>query len=331
MARRRSGIAIAHALVIGRLTIPGVAEDRDWEQANSLLVTASGLEAFKPDQHPKFHLRADFVFHRTSEGKLKGVYYRDFVLPERWSDELVVADFRQSRVRIDKKIWTRKTADFVPVQVDTLFRALFTTTFQMVQSDIVDRIHNRKVEGIDARCIEFHNVVGRSTTPGEICVDRAGGQVVYWKYGNREIWYSQYSPFGSAVRPMRFVVAEDGGTSVEADISYSESSELGPDTFVPLQDAEVSDVCTTSRAPIAKDAPDPMFPSILSRRQFPKGVVIKAEIDENGHVTKEAVVESVHPILDGLALNAVKRWVFEPKLCDGKPVSTSTRLNVHFR
>jgi len=52
-------------------------------------------------------------------------------------------------------------------------------------------------------------------------------------------------------------------------------------------------------------------------------VVIRAEVDETGHVRKEAVIESVHPIVDGAALAAVKQWTFEPKLCDGKRLAQS--------
>ncbi len=68
----------------------------------------------------------------------------------------------------------------------------------------------------------------------------------------------------------------------------------------------------------------------MSKNQFKDPVVVRAEVDETGHVQKVAVVESVHPILDGAALEAVKRWTFEPKLCDGKPVTAFTRLDVRF-
>ena len=328
MPLRRPAIVLLLALLTWTA---GNAEDQNWEQANMLLVKATELETFKPDPHPKFQINVKFVFHHTSEGNLQGTYVRDFVLAERWKDEIVVGKFVQSRVRIDKQIWTKKTEEFAPIQVDTLFKALFSTKFQMVQSDIVDRVHNKKLDNVEGRCIEFHNVVGNSRTAGEICVDRVGGQIVYWKYGSREIWYTDYANFEGALRPMRFVVNEENNKSIEADVKYAEAPELTSNAFAPLQSAEITEVCNDSRGVIRKDAPDPMFPPSLSRRQFPQDVVVKAEIDETGHVTKAAVVESVHPILDGQALNAVKHWLFEPKLCDGHAVSSSTRLNVHFR
>ena len=84
-------------------------------------------------------------------------------------------------------------------------------------------------------------------------------------------------------------------------MTYTLASELSADSFSSLKDAEVQDVCSTSRALIAKQTPDPFSRPL-----------------------------SVHPIVDGAALAAVKQWTFEPKLCDGKSVSTVTRLDVHF-
>jgi len=308
-----------------------IADDRDWEEANSLLVKASGLEAFKPEEQPKFHLRVKFVLHNTSQGTVEGTYARDFVQTDHWSDELTAGDFRQSRVRIDKQVWTSKNADFVPLPVDFLFNALFTTSFRMTNSDAVDKVHNRKLDDIDARCIEFRSVQGRSSTAGELCVERDRGAVVYWKYGTREIWYSQYVPFASAIRPTHLMVAERGVTIVEGDVNYVEAPELTAGSFSPLENAEITDVCSTIRPVMPKHAPEPLYPPGFSRRQFPGRVIVKAEVDENGRVIKAAVVETINRIIDNMALMAVKSWQFQPRLCDGKPVSTTTRIEVHFR
>jgi hypothetical protein len=271
----------------------GSADDREWEEANSLLTKASGLEAFPPDESPKFHLQVNFVFRNTTRGNVPGTFTRHYVQPEHWSDELTAGNFRQSRVRIDKQIWTSKSADFVPLQVDFLFHALFSTSFRMTNSDAVGKVHNRKLDHTDARCIEFQAIVGRSSTPGELCVERDRGAVVYWKYGTREIWYSQYVPFAKAIRPSHLVVAERGETIVEADVTYTEAPELTAESFSPLENAEITDVCSTSRPLMAKDAPEPLYPPGFSRNQFPGRVVVKAEVDENGRVVKAAVVETV--------------------------------------
>jgi TonB family protein len=316
------------------LVIPAVlifacfSEDREWEAANQLLIKASDAETFKPE--PKFHLTAKIVFQHTTKGKFSGTFARDYVGPERWADQLEVGDFRQARVRIDKQVWRYKNQDFVPGPVDLFYRALFTTTFLMGHSDVVDRVHNRKLEGTDARCVEFQNTSGRSSTGGEICVDRTAGTVMYWRYGSVEIRYSNYVSFSGKVRPSHFSVAEAGSNVVESDVSYALANELTADSIAPLKGVEAENVCSSSRPLIPKQTPDPFFPGTLSRAQFRGTVVVRAEVDETGHVRKAEVTESVHPAIDGAALEAVKHWTFEPKLCDGKEVSTVTTLPVHF-
>ena len=44
------------------------AEDRNWEEANQLLVKASDAETFKPEQ-PKFHLTVKVLLQHTTEGE----------------------------------------------------------------------------------------------------------------------------------------------------------------------------------------------------------------------------------------------------------------------
>jgi hypothetical protein len=71
-----------HMLRMSRWLIPIVllaicfAEDRNWEEANQLLVKASEAETFKPEQ-PKFHLTVKVLLQHTTKGKLAGTFDRD--------------------------------------------------------------------------------------------------------------------------------------------------------------------------------------------------------------------------------------------------------------
>jgi len=226
--------ATARLLVPALLVATCISEDRNWEEANQLLVKAADAETFRQEQ-PKFHLTVKLLLQHTNKGKVTGTFERDFVGPERWADWLEAGDFRQERVRIDKQVWRKKNQEFVPMQVDLIYQALFTTTFQMAQSDVVNRIHNRNFEGTDVRCIEFQNVLGRNTTGGEMCVDRATGTLVYWRYGSREIRYSNYVPFAGKVRPSHFSVTEAGTSVVEGDVSYRVASEIECGVDCPAQ------------------------------------------------------------------------------------------------
>jgi protein TonB len=65
--------------------------------------------------------------------------------------------------------------------------------------------------------------------------------------------------------------------------------------------------------------PGPLFSKQL-RRKAPGKVNIIFIVDENGRVIKPKVRSSTDPLFEKPALNAVKRWKFEPGRRSGKPV-----------
>jgi protein TonB len=58
-------------------------------------------------------------------------------------------------------------------------------------------------------------------------------------------------------------------------------------------------------------------------------VRLHAIIGKDGAV-QEVEVVSGHPLLLQAAMNAVKQWVYQPTLLDGKPVKVDTTVDVIF-
>ena len=78
--------------------------------------------------------------------------------------------------------------------------------------------------------------------------------------------------------------------------------------------------------------PVPNYPPRAAKDGLTGRVVIKVLIDVDGSVRKAKVVESSPPgIFDGAALNAVRRWRFEPALYEGQPVKVWARQPMDFR
>lgn len=59
-------------------------------------------------------------------------------------------------------------------------------------------------------------------------------------------------------------------------------------------------------------------------------VLVRAVVDRDGCVQEVRVVESVQEDLDRAAVDAVKRWTFQPATHQGQPVSADTTLAVSF-
>jgi TonB family protein len=74
----------------------------------------------------------------------------------------------------------------------------------------------------------------------------------------------------------------------------------------------------------------PEYPREAFEARIQGTVLVEALVDERGHISKARVVQSV-PGLDEAALDAVRKWQFEPAMKNGKPVATIIHIPVAFR
>jgi TonB family protein len=74
---------------------------------------------------------------------------------------------------------------------------------------------------------------------------------------------------------------------------------------------------------------EPTYPPLARQTRISGTVRLHAIIGKDGAV-QEVEVVSGHPLLLQAAMNAVKQWVYQPTLLDGKPVKVDTTVDVIF-
>jgi len=74
----------------------------------------------------------------------------------------------------------------------------------------------------------------------------------------------------------------------------------------------------------------PRYPSAARLVKVEGIVIIEAVIDASGQI-RDARVLRGHPLLDEAALEALRRWRFEPGRLNGRPVAVYFTLTVNFR
>ncbi|MCX6556443.1 MAG: energy transducer TonB [Candidatus Aminicenantes bacterium] len=62
----------------------------------------------------------------------------------------------------------------------------------------------------------------------------------------------------------------------------------------------------------------PVYPTAALEKKIEGIVILEATINEKGIVTDARLIKSPDPLLTDAALNAVKQWVYEPYIMDGK-------------
>jgi len=77
--------------------------------------------------------------------------------------------------------------------------------------------------------------------------------------------------------------------------------------------------------------PQPQYTEIARKARLQGVVIVQAIIDKGGNVTNVKVLKGLGMGLDQAAVDAIKKWTFNPATLNGKPVAVYYNLTVNFR
>jgi TonB family protein len=84
-------------------------------------------------------------------------------------------------------------------------------------------------------------------------------------------------------------------------------------------------------APRALNTPDPDYSEEARKAKYQGTCVLWLIVDSSGHPRDVKVARSLGMGLDQKAIEAVRKWTFEPAMKDGKPVAVQINVEVNFR
>lgn len=85
------------------------------------------------------------------------------------------------------------------------------------------------------------------------------------------------------------------------------------------------------KAPEKVSAPPPNYTEIARKARIQGVVIVQAIIDKEGNVTNVKVLKPLPMGLDKAAVEAIKKWKFQPATLNGKPVAVYYNLTVNFQ
>lgn len=328
--RRHSTIVLFLALLAVAQSAATLSDDLH-ARANGILVQAQKAAVFDPKiQGPPFHEQVDFVFSGLVQGERKGSFVRDWVSKEQWRWKWELPDYQEISVRNGAQIGERQTAEFESVRIQQLRWALPPFPLILGQNDLVKNIESTKVNGVEVQCIRFEAARGRSHWNREICVNAANNTLARWTDERRQIEWTDYVPFRETLYPRRLVVKEHGDEIIEADIKFREAPEFAQKAFDIPADMRVRKACDDFTQPIAIKQEKPEYPRRIGARTVKAEVVVEVKVGVQGKVEAAQVTETGGDDLDRAALEAVKKWEFEPAKCNGDPVSHKLPVTIFF-
>jgi periplasmic protein TonB len=121
---------------------------------------------------------------------------------------------------------------------------------------------------------------------------------------------------------------------VEAQVPADPPSRSAPVDSEPAQAPEAAVVAPAviqNSRPRYDLNPSPEYPRLARRRNYQGTVLLDVRVSVQGRVAELKVARSSgYRLLDQSALNAVRRWIFDPALRNGEPVETWVQVPVRF-
>ncbi len=89
--------------------------------------------------------------------------------------------------------------------------------------------------------------------------------------------------------------------------------------FKKIEPLEGSKAIFVHKPPKLIKKVEPVYPEIAIISRIQGDVVLEATTDINGRVQDIRIVKSDHPILEKSAMEALRQWIYEPYLVNGRP------------
>ena len=76
----------------------------------------------------------------------------------------------------------------------------------------------------------------------------------------------------------------------------------------------------------------PEYPAAAAQKGLEGSVDVRFTITSRGTVENPAVISADPPnVFDRAAIDAVRRWRYDPRVVDGKPVDSQSRVRLEFK
>ncbi len=89
-------------------------------------------------------------------------------------------------------------------------------------------------------------------------------------------------------------------------------------------------ILTEEERPQLTKKVEPIYPESAKKNGISGEAALQVIVDIDGRIEKVRILKSI-PELDDAAVEALKQWIYEPYLVDGKPVKVAFKVQIIFK
>jgi hypothetical protein len=237
-----------------------------------------------------------------------------------------------------------RSSPFEPVRIEQLRRALPPAVVRLTRNDVIRKVSSKEVNGFQQKCVEYETARGPSRDEVEVCIN-----VENWTFsrlrqrtlqgpcafecGLAETEWTDYVRFRDKLYPRHFVLKAKSTKIVEADIQFTEGSDLSAATFRIPGGFETRKACDQITPPLRIRGDAPTYPHRMNQIRYEGPVLVQARVGVDGLVQDAQVVrfpaylgvsglppKQQNQDMDDALISTVRKWTFEPGKCDGAPM-----------
>ncbi len=286
-----------------------------------------------------WHIAATFdLVDADGKVKEKGTFDEWWADKAHWRQSFASPSFKKERLKDDTRELVSNQAP-VPYLLDLMLRNLVAPLPHFGHGDPVLKQVSRTFNGHPFDCITT------DFTPGGKSSDPSRLPLYCFDHGTQELRFTSRFTWEMAVfnRPGQFLqknvnldltILEDYKPVLHAVVTALQSTTSDDPHFQPEADLVPQDN-SNQPTPVASPpkrlkGPQPSMPLGATRDERTGVVLLNVIVATNGQVVSAEPLFATNQKLQASALEAVKRWTFEPYTIDGKPIEIVTPIRINF-
>jgi hypothetical protein len=286
----------------------------------ALLRESQATDPRTPGGNP-FRLRAKVEIFEDDSKSETGTYTLLWAAPDRWREELSVADFRQARVGGEGGVWETRSVPFIPFHLWQLSLALESfARLELAQGEKVGKIELKKLNGVNHRLVQIY----WKDYPAPVrefwfATDSSRLVVEHYVPSHRSYLYSDYASMGTHSFPRKVRVFDGKSLTAQLDLEdLQDSVQFDTIAFEHSTDSRWRPWCANP------EPADHISPIYSLQVPGPGTATVYISIGTDGEVHDAKILKSSGPKRDAQILKALKQEKWETPKCDGHPVEVET-------
>jgi hypothetical protein len=328
------------ALLLVLLVFTAIAEPHGDDQhadTRALLTRTKQLVDLRAEGIAPFELHAHL--QATVKGKdVSGEYTLNWRSPNRWREELEIADFRRLRVGTAGGYYQLRSVDYQ-------LQIIFDIDEVMDESKIVGvgpeetaaKPKVRRLGSVSVACVEIRR---KELTAREVCLDQPTGLLVHARipqgssfpvHSALEADYSAFEPLGERQIARVIRLKRSDWFTMQISVTAVEPPR-GSDAelFLKPEQSEFWGDCRDVTPAELVGRKMPGYP-VEAKLRHEQGIVsLYARIEPDGSISHVTTVHSPSSRLAAAAQGAVMQWNYKPASCSGSPIRIETLIDVIF-